>query len=754
MDCVRSIAFTIPGSSGKAGIDLLVVENPDGTLTFTVDVADDQGRPADLRGLFFDLADETKLAGLHFSGGDDLITGFQAQANNVIDLGQGANMHGAVKGGFDVGLKFALSGIGQGRGNVLDPVTFTLDNTAHNLTLDDIANVVFGARTTSGGQKLTFIAPAAPDARDDTFSIFEDGQSGLTSPSHVPQGVLFQVLANDTDADGNTLTITHVEGNQHGTVQIVDGDDADLLAGDAVLYTPNADYDGTDSFTYCITDNHGGTDFANVNVAIAAVADTPLLSYEIAAGDAVNEIRLTVTATQTDLDSSEFVDRIVLSGLPAGVIVSEALVNPGDQPDQLVHQFILTLPADTDVNFDLGITAVSQETSNGDEEVASVSVPIVLEHTVTNVDAAFQAIDQSMWDTGNQFTFTDDRFLGIDTSWNTSGGGFVYGATDGHLKAGFQSTLNFEGGEIDASVPYDITVETSYNKTTDVLFLTADATLGAASFATEGPEGSYALDFIFSFLMNASAGLAFGELGSWDIFSTTIGPWDVDQNILELDSSDLSAQVPLPAGFSLSFEWPNVDTTSGVSATNVVTSSGASNNFLELGLDVDDLVFTLLGIPNPLSIGFDIEVADGSIDLLDLDLAAGLNFLQNFALTIGSLTGVITFEDGSSQAFDFNSDITLTNASSCDANHDGQIGYILELAPNATLDNDTDLGFNFGYQFDVLKLSGSYDIGVDSGSLDLGPVFSANDNFPLGSVDVYDQTFALNFGEQDFLFAA
>jgi hypothetical protein len=436
------------------------------------------------------------------------------------------------------------------------------------------------------------------------------------------------------------------------------------------------------------------------------------------------------------------------------VTVSEALVNPGDQPDQLVHQFILTLPADTDVNFDLGIAAVSQETSNGDEEVASVSVPIVLEHTVTNVDAAFQAIDQSMWNTGDQFTFADDRFLGIDTSWNTSGGGFVFGATDGHLKAGFQSTLNFEGGEIDASAPYDITVETSYNKTTDVLFLTADATLGAASFTTEGPEGSYVLDFIFSFLMNASAGLDFGELGSWDIFSTTIGPWDVDQNILDLDSSDLSTQVPLPAGFSLSFEWPNVDTTSALSATNVVTSSGASNNFLELGLDVDDLVFTLLGIPNPLSIGFDIEVADGSIDLLDLDLAAGLNFLQNFALTIGSLTGIITFEDGSSQAFDFNSDITLTNASSRDANHDGQIGYTLELAPNATLDNDTDLGFNFGYQFDVLKLSGSYDIGVDSGSLNLGPVFSANDNFPLGSVDVYDETFALNFGEQDFLFAA
>ena len=275
---------------------------------------------------------------------------------------------------FDVGIEFGSAG--QGRNDV-ESVSFTLSNTANNLTLDDIANMAFGARLTSSGAKLTTVAPAAPDAHNNSYQIFEDGQAGLTGPSKTPAGVVFQVLANDTDADGNTLTVTHVQGALHGTVTIVDGDDAD---GDAVMYTPDLDYAGQDNFTYAISDNHGGTDFADVAVDVTAVADDPLLTYEILAGASVNEIRLVVTATQNDADSSEFIDRIALSGLPAGVVVSETGVNPGGQPGQLVHEFLLTLSFGQDIDFDLTISAFSEETSNGDQEETSLTVPIAYEH--------------------------------------------------------------------------------------------------------------------------------------------------------------------------------------------------------------------------------------------------------------------------------------------------------------------------------------------------------------------------------------
>ena len=147
---------------------------------------------------------------------------------------------------------------------------FTLSNPDTPLTLDDIAHQEFGARVDVlrgqlGIPKLTTIAPAAPDARADARTIFEDGATGVSDPSTAATSVLFDVLENDTDGDGETLTITYVEGAEHGTVEIVDGADADKLIGDALLYTPDTDYSGPDDFVYLISDGHGGQELGNCN---------------------------------------------------------------------------------------------------------------------------------------------------------------------------------------------------------------------------------------------------------------------------------------------------------------------------------------------------------------------------------------------------------------------------------------------------------------------------------------------------------
>lgn len=61
-NCVRSITFTIPGKNGKPGVEVFVVENADGTLTFTVDVLE-TNKQGDLRGFYFDI-NESVLPGL------------------------------------------------------------------------------------------------------------------------------------------------------------------------------------------------------------------------------------------------------------------------------------------------------------------------------------------------------------------------------------------------------------------------------------------------------------------------------------------------------------------------------------------------------------------------------------------------------------------------------------------------------------------------------------------------------------------
>lgn len=81
------------------------------------------------------------------------------------------------------------------------------------------------------------------------------------------------ILANDSDPDNNIaqMTITIVDQPANGTVIIVDGS--------SVQYTPNADFSGTDEFTYIICDPQGECDDATVTVFVGegAVANPDIV---------------------------------------------------------------------------------------------------------------------------------------------------------------------------------------------------------------------------------------------------------------------------------------------------------------------------------------------------------------------------------------------------------------------------------------------------------------------------------------------
>ncbi|OGG44698.1 MAG: hypothetical protein A3F84_28760 [Candidatus Handelsmanbacteria bacterium RIFCSPLOWO2_12_FULL_64_10] len=75
------------------------------------------------------------------------------------------------------------------------------------------------------------------------------------------------VRANDSDPDGDALTVTAVTQGTNGSVAInPDG---------TVKYTPNADFHGSDSFTYTISDGKGETATATVTVTVNPVNDVP-----------------------------------------------------------------------------------------------------------------------------------------------------------------------------------------------------------------------------------------------------------------------------------------------------------------------------------------------------------------------------------------------------------------------------------------------------------------------------------------------
>src|SRR5688572_16027740 len=107
MDCVRSITFLIPGNETTPDVEVKAVEN-NGSLEFIVTVLDGSGLTADLRGLFFNLNDVSKLAGLTVTGDGGAVTEYST--GEVINLGNGANMLGAADP-FDVGLELGTSGM-------------------------------------------------------------------------------------------------------------------------------------------------------------------------------------------------------------------------------------------------------------------------------------------------------------------------------------------------------------------------------------------------------------------------------------------------------------------------------------------------------------------------------------------------------------------------------------------------------------------------------------------------------------------
>ncbi len=120
----------------------------------------------------------------------------------------------------------------------------------HKRTVDVYKFVETTSTTTLGPREYL---NEGPNAADDAITVEFESSANLVD-----------VLANDSDPDGDTLTITAVSSPAHGTATITSG---------GISYTPAAGYSGADSFTYTISDGRGGTATASVAVTVNPPAD-------------------------------------------------------------------------------------------------------------------------------------------------------------------------------------------------------------------------------------------------------------------------------------------------------------------------------------------------------------------------------------------------------------------------------------------------------------------------------------------------
>jgi hypothetical protein len=94
--------------------------------------------------------------------------------------------------------------------------------------------------------------------------------------------------------------------------------------------------------------------------------------------------------------------------------------------------------------------------------------------------------------------------------------------------------------------------------------------------------------------------------------------------------------------------------------------------------------------------------------------------------------------------FVFGDDLLLENASSYDADGDGIIEFRLDLTPDASLRNETDIGFNVGFTFELLDNIPVID----------EPIFDAAGQAGVASLNLFDDTFKLAFNNQQYDFVA
>jgi len=308
---MRSMTFQVDDQSTGSAIPAVVVtisESADGSLSFTINVVGSY--TGDLRGFFFDLANESRIGTLSVTNTSAGFTEFRQGNDNVTDLGNGANMQGLVgsDGGYDAGIEVGTAGIGK---DDYQSFSFRLASSAGALTLDDFANVDFGVRLTSVGEadgsrdgaaRLLEHTTSAIDALNDANAIGEDA---------APNTVSGNVFANDLNL-GTSHSVTNpgvIEGT-YGTLQ--------LNADGSYIYTLKAAAQGlalnqvvTESFTYSATASDEATssssDSATLTITITGANDAPVItsapqSATVSEGDDGASRSASGQVTFTDVD--------------------------------------------------------------------------------------------------------------------------------------------------------------------------------------------------------------------------------------------------------------------------------------------------------------------------------------------------------------------------------------------------------------------------------------------------------------------
>jgi VCBS repeat-containing protein len=146
----------------------------------------------------------------------------------------------------------------------------------------------------------------SPVAQDDAYSASEDTQLNIVAPG---------VLANDSDIEADSLTAMLDTTASNGMLT--------LKSDGSFTYTPNSNFNNTDTFTYHASDGTANSNVATVTITVGPENDPPVANDDSNTTPEDTLVTTNVVANDTDVDGTVVASTVAIgSGASNGSVVN------------------------------------------------------------------------------------------------------------------------------------------------------------------------------------------------------------------------------------------------------------------------------------------------------------------------------------------------------------------------------------------------------------------------------------------------
>ncbi|MBE8967629.1 FG-GAP repeat protein [Nostocales cyanobacterium LEGE 12452] len=269
-------------------------------------------------------------------GFDDLIIGaYRASPNGQRDAGSSYVVFGSNSG---FGASFNLSSLNGSNGFAINGINADDDlgrsvSSAGDINNDGFDDLIIGASGADPNGKLN---------AGESYVVF-GFQTAATTNEDTPVNIIASnIIRRYTDADGDTLTISDFTNPTNGALTLNDRNTPGNPGDDFFIYTPNANFNGADSFTFTVADGNGGTITNTFNLNVKPVNDTPVAANDpltTAFNTSLSITANSLLANDTDTDSSN----LSITGV-SGATNGTAVLNNNGTQDNSTDDFIVFTP--------------------------------------------------------------------------------------------------------------------------------------------------------------------------------------------------------------------------------------------------------------------------------------------------------------------------------------------------------------------------------------------------------------------------